>query len=163
MEFLKMSELTLNPANYLISKVSNKPVTHISFVNQQQSAEYIVRLSQAVKGKNFSTGPIDNLQEIKAKVLEEMNSASVKNYVSEPTKPTSKVQDELTEYALNFAKYLENKESSDKINMIMQEYNTISAIEEVGDYFQEGLVRMNKIYTIEEILAAVKLYTETVG
>lgn len=162
MEFLKASELTLNPANYLISKVSNKPVTHSSFVYQQITAEYIVRLAEAIKDKNFTPGKIDSLDQIKAEVRAEMSKASQRTYLADAVKPVSKVQDELTQHALDFIKYQENQNEVETINQIMQEYNTIAAIEEVGDYFSEGLVQLNKIYSINEILEAVKIYAEKV-
>jgi hypothetical protein len=42
----------------------------------------------------------------------------------------------------------------------MNQFNKINDVEQVGDYFSEGLVKLNKIYTIEEILAAVKIQVE---
>lgn len=163
MEFLKSSELTLNPANYLISSASNKPVNHPSFVSQQRAADYIVRLAEAVKDKNFTHGKIDDLAAIKSKVKAEMDAASTNNYVEMPNEPKSKVQDELTQHALDFVKYLDQKENAENINKIMQQYNSINDVETVGDYFQEGLVKLNKIYSINEILSAVKIYIEKVG
>jgi hypothetical protein len=163
MEFLKSSELTLNPANYLISKVTNKPVTHLGFVRQQQAADYIVRLANAIKDKNFTHGKIDDLQAIKNQVKAEINKAATKTYVPNEVEPVSKVQDELAQHALDFIAFVEKQEKVDHINTIMQEYNVIAAIEEVGDYFSEGLTQINKIYSINEILEAVKTYSEKVG
>ena len=40
----------------------------------------------------------------------------------------------------------------------MNEFNSIADIESVGDYFTEGLVKLNKIYSISEIQFAVESY-----
>jgi len=160
MEFLTSEKLQLNPAGYLVSKESGKPVNHDAFVAQQKAAEYVVKLSEAIKGKNFSAGKIDNLDEIKASVLDSINKANTKTYVNAPTKPTSKVQDELTELALAFVKYDEKKDEVKQINDMMAQFSAIDAIESVGDYFSEGLTKLNAIYSIEEILAAVTANVE---
>lgn len=162
MEFLKLSELSLNPAGYLVSEGSKKPVNHPLFVSQQEQAEYVVKLAEAVKDKNFTDSKVDNLEEIKAAVLASLNDSS-KKYISEPTKPTSKTNDELVQFALDFDKYNEQSHTSNKINTFMQQFNKIDDVETVGEYFTEGVVKLRKIYTIAEILSAVKIYTEKLG
>ncbi len=160
MEFLTVKDLTLNPAGYLISKESKKPVTHEVFVKQQKAAEYLVKLSEAIKDKNFKCGKLDDLNAIKAEVLAAINAKETKEFVKAPTKPVSKVNDELVEYALNFVKFEEEEASVKKLNKLMAEFDVIDAVETVGDYFSEGLVKLSKIYSIKEILAAVKANAE---
>lgn len=159
MEFLTAKQLELNAAGYLISKESKKPVNHEAFVKQQKAAEYIVKLAEAIKDKNFKCGKVDNLQSIKAEVLAAINDTA-KSYVSAPSKPTSKVQDELVKYALDFVNYEDSKVETARINEIMNEYNKIDDVESVGDYFSEGVVKLNAIYNIKTILAAVKITAE---
>lgn len=159
MEFLTAKQLELNAAGYLISKDSKKPVNHVDFVKQQKSAEYIVKFAEAIKDKNFTASEVDNLQEIKASVMAAINDTA-KSYVSEPAKPTSKVKDELVKYALDFVNYEDSKVEASKINEIMNEYNKIDDVESVGDYFSEGVVKLNAIYSIKQILAAVKITAE---
>lgn len=159
MEFLTAKQLELNAAGYLISKDSKKPVNHEAFVKQQKAAEYIVKLAEAIKDKNFKCGKVDNLQSIKAEVLAAIND-STKSYVATPVKPTSKVQDELVKYALDFVNYEDSKVETARINEIMNEYNKIDDVESVGDYFSEGVVKLNAIYNIKTILAAVKITAE---
>jgi hypothetical protein len=163
MEFLKSSELTLNPAGYLVSKTSKKPVTLESFVKQQQNAEYIVKLASAIKGKTFKVGKTDDLEAIKASVREEIYTSRVINYVEAPNKPTSKVKDELVKFALDFVQYEEDKSKVSNINTFMNQFNSINDVETVGDYFSEGLVKLNKIYTIKEIQEAVETNIEILG
>lgn len=157
MQFLKSNQLELNPAGYLVSKVDGKPVNHPLFVMQQRAAEYTVKLAEAIKDKNFKQGNVDNLEAIKQEVLISISNASTRNYVSEPKEPVSKVQDELTKHALDFVKFLEKKEETSKVNSLMNQFNKIDDVENVGDYFEEGLVKLNEIYTIKQILAAIKI------
>lgn len=156
-EFLKSSELTLNPANYLISATTNKPVIHKEFVEQQKRAHYVCSLAIAIKDKNFKPCQVDDLDAITRQVQAELDASDVTNYVAAPEKPTSKVQEELVQFALDFASYGDKKEQTDKINTFMQTFNAINNAEQFGEYFTEGLVKLNKIYSISEILEAVKI------
>lgn len=160
MEFLKLNDLELNPAKYLIAKKSQKPVTHAAFVAQQQSAHYIVSLADAIKGKTFKASKTDNLDAIKAEVKAAIAAKSVKEFVAAPTKPVSKVNDEMVQFALDFANFKTDESKAKELNKIMAEFDAIDGVESVGDYFSEGLVKLNKIYSTEEILAAVKATAE---
>ena len=160
MEFLTSKDLSLNAANYLISSSSKKPVAHLEFVRQQQAAEYLVKLAEAIKDKTFTASKVDNLAAIKAEVLRSIKEVTVVQYATAPTEPTSALLDELVKYAEDFDSYHDTKVSVSKINEFMNQFNKINDVEQVGDYFSEGLVKLNKIYTIEEILAAVKIQVE---
>ena len=157
MEFLTSSQLELNPAGYLVSTVSTKPVLHAEFVAQQKAAEYTVKLAEAIKDKSFTATKVDSIETIKQQVLASINKASVKSYVSAPAKPTNDINDQLVKFALDYVGYESDKLESSKINDFMQQFNKINDIEEVGEYFSEGLVKLSKIYTIVEILAAVTI------
>ena len=109
----------------------------------------------AVQGKTFKAGKLDDLEAIKASVRASMTN-DTKSYVEDPTKPVSKVNDEMVEFALNFAKYEDVKEQNKQINTFMNQFNSINDVESVGDYFSEGVVKLAKIYTVAEILEAVK-------
>jgi hypothetical protein len=160
MEFLTNQNLSLNKAGYLVSTESKKPVTHVEFVNQQKAAHYLVTLSNAIKDKTFVVGKADSYDAIKAEVLRSINEATVVQYATAPAEPTSALLDELVKYATDFDSYHDTKVSVSKINEFMNQFNKINDVEQVGDYFSEGLVKLNKIYTIEEILAAVKIQVE---
>jgi len=161
MEFLKTSELSLNAAGYLTIKKTGKPVAPINpaFVTQQKNAEYIVKLADAIAGKTFSAGKLDDLEAIKASVKASMYDET-KTYVAAPSKPVSKVNDELVKFALDFDKYNDDKTKTDKINEFMQQFNAISDVETVGDYFTEGVVKLSRIYSIGSILNAVEIHVE---
>jgi hypothetical protein len=160
MELLLASQIVINKAGYLVSVETNKPVTHTGFVVEQKQAEYVVKLAEAIKEKNFVSSKVDNLDDIKKQVWNDINKEAKKSYVPTPEKPTNDIQDQLTKFALDFVGYEDDKKKAEKINDFMQQFNTIDAIENVGDYFSEGLVKLNKIYSIQEILEAVKIHTE---
>lgn len=157
MNFLKLSEVTLNPAGYLVATETNKPVNHKEFAEQQKRAHYVCLLAEAIKDKNFKAVKVDDLDAIAKQVQADIDAKDVTNYVAAPEKPTSKVQEELVQFALDFASYGDKKEQADKINTFMQTFNAINNTEQFGEYFNEGLVKLNKIYSISEILEAVKI------
>ena len=160
MELLELKNLEVNKAGYLVSKLTKKPVTHAKFVEQQKQAEYIVKLSIAIMDKTFTCGKVDNLAEIKAAVLTAINSKNTKEYVAVPAKPKSKANDELVQFALDFVNYEESKAQVENINKLMAEFDVIDAVENVGDYFEQGLCKLNEIYDIKTILAAVQINAE---
>lgn len=162
MQFLKLNEISLNPAGYLVSTETNKPVNHKEFAEQQKRAHYVCSLAIAIKDKNFKPCKVDNLDEIAKQVQADIDAKDVTNYVAAPEKPTSKVQEELVQFALDFASYGDKKEQTDKINTFMQTFNAINNTEQFGEYFSEGLVKLNKIYSISEILEAVKINVEKI-
>ncbi len=162
MEFLKISELSLNPANYLISKTSGKPVNHTEFVKAQQGAEYIVKLAEAIKGKTFTAGKLDSLETIKASVRAAINNTN-QTYGTAPTKPVGELTSKLADEAMAFVEFDSKKSKFKQINDFMQSFNSIKAVEEVGDYFEEKTVKLANIYTISQIQTAVEATIEILG
>lgn len=160
MEFLTLNDLELNKAKYLISKTSKKPVTNVGFIAAQQAADYTVRLAEAIKGKKFTSDKLDDLNAIKAEVRAAIAAKAVKEHVTAPTKPVSKVNDEMVQFALDFVNFKTEESKVAKLNEIMAEFDAIDDVENNGDYFSEGLVKLNKIYTISEVLTAVKATAE---
>ena len=154
MQFLTTNKLELNAAGYLVS--NDQPVTHAQFVAEQKNAEYICKLADAIKGKKFKADKVDDLASIKAEIRASINATRSYTYEAVPAEPTSKIKDELTQFALDFDKFQDEKGNVEKVNSLMQQFNTIKDIETVGDYFSEGVVKLNKIYSIDEILSAVK-------
>jgi hypothetical protein len=159
-QLLKANEVEINAAGYLVSTKDQAPVNHPAFVAQQRAAEYTVKLAAAIKDANFKGGKVDSFAAIKAAVYAAINEAQEVVYVAAPKEPKSKLVDELAKYAEDFANHLDAKSNVAEINGLMNQFNSIKAIEEVGDYFSEGLVRLTKIYTTTEILEAVTLTVE---
>ena len=162
MEFLTNKQIELNAANYLISSNTKKPVNHIAFVAAQNQADYICRLADAIKGKTFKAGKLDDLCAIKAAVRAAMNDTK-QSYGTAPTKPTGELTSKLADEAMAFVEFDKTKSKFEQINNVMQQFNSISDIENVGDYFEEKVVKVARIYTISEIQAAVELTVDILG
>lgn len=162
MEFLKSESLVLNPAGYLISKESGKPVSHTDFVKSQQSAEYIVKLAAAISGKTFTCGKLDNLEAVKADVRAAINNTN-QTYGTTPVKPIGDLTSKLANEAMAFVEFDSKKSKFEQINSFMQSFNSIKSVEEVGDYFTENVVKLANIYTISQIEDAVSKTIEILG
>ena len=162
MEFLEAKDLGLNKAGYLISKTTSKPVNHTEFVKAQQAAEYIVKLAAAISGKTFTCGKLDDLDAIKASVRAAINNTN-QTYGTAPSKPVGDLTSKLADEAMAFIEFDSKKSKFTQINNFMQAFNSVKAIEECGDYFQESTVKLANIYTISQIQAAVEATIEVLG
>lgn len=151
-QFVKKEELKLINGGYL--SVGDKPVFHADFVTAQKSAEYVVAFAKHAKGKSFVDKKADSLEDIKKAVKEELATKSHK-YVAAPDKPKQKLTDELAAEAKAFMTFKENTTKSEKINSFLAQFNVIHEFEEFGLFFSEDIVKLNKIYTMKEIIEAV--------
>jgi len=162
MEFLKSSGLALNPAGYLISSETNKPVNHMSFVKAQYQADYLVRLASAIKGKTFTHSKLDDLEAIKDEVRKAMNNTNM-SYGTAPVKPVGDLTSKLADEAMAFVNFDKTQSKFNQINEFMQQFNSIRGVEECGDYFFEGVVKLNKIHSISDIQSAVEATIDILG
>jgi len=162
--FLKSNNVKLNAAGYLVtSDKAEKPVTHPAFVAEQEAAHYMVMLAKAIEGKTFKVANADDFAAIEAAVLKSINEAKVEEYVKAPAKPAMEITNKLTAEAEAFINHGQDVSKANQINAVMNQFNTIKSIEEVGDYFTEGLVKLKAIYTIAEIQSAVEARISKIG
>ena len=82
-----------------------------------------------------------------------------KTFVSKPTEVKKPLTAQLAEEAMAFMTFQENSGKVDKINSFLQQFEVISEFEEFGLFFESDIVKLNKIYTMKEIVDAV---TETI-
>ena len=155
MTLLNLSEISLDKAGYLVETKTNNPIFHEEFVNQQLEAEYVVLLAEEIKDKNFKPCAIDNIDKIHNDLKKRLNKDKLVNYLEVPSEPQNEVLNSLVNYALEFDSYLEEKNHVSQINKMMQKFNKINDIEQIGDRFECKFVKLNKIYNISEILKAV--------
>ncbi len=76
-------------------------------------------------------------------------------YVKGPkavSKPTHKL---LEDEALAFINFGKETSKVDKVNTFLSSFNIINEFEEHGLFFDQGIVKMNKIYTMKQIIDAV--------
>ena len=83
-------------------------------------------------------------------------SKSKVEYVSSPKKVKGELTEKLQEEAMTFIKFNSESSKTDKINKFLQQFNKLQEFEEFGLYFEEDICKLNKIYTIKEVVTAVK-------
>ena len=139
---------------YLSNGSEMNPVTNQEFVDAQKHAEYIVTYAQMAKGRNFKTSKVDSLDDLKRDVLAALSAKEVK-FVDAPTKVAQPLTEQLKSEALNFVNYQADTTKNDKVNAFLQQFNVINEFENVGLFFEQGIVKLNRIYTMAEIISAV--------
>ena len=160
--FLKSSELVLINGGYLSNKKDEAPVFNEQFVGQQKHAEFIVAFAAECKGKNFKQVEVANVESIRNTVLNSLNEKNKVEFVKGPKKAPSKMTDALAKEAMAFIDFDKSKSKVDKINNFLSQFETIHDFEENGLFFEEGIVKLGKIYTMKEIISAVTEVIELV-
>ena len=152
--FVKKEELTLINGGYLVIKEKETPVYNEQFITVQKHAEWVVTFAEKAKGKDFIGKQADSIADVKAEVMKALANKGVE-YIKSPKKVKQDLTEKLQEEALAFIKYQGESSKTEKINKFLQQFNIIQEFEEFGLYFEEDICKLNKIYTIEEIVKAV--------
>ena len=152
--FVKKEELTLVNGGYVVTGKNETPVYNEQFITVQKHAEWVVTFAEKAKGKDFVGKVPDSIESVKEEVRKALSSKGVE-YVKSPKKVKQDLTEKLQEEALAFIKYQGESSKTEKINKFLQQFNIIQEFEEFGLYFEEDICKLNKIYTIEEIVAAV--------
>lgn len=160
-EFLTKEEVFV--VKGYLSKNAKKvaPVYNQSFVGTQRHAEYIITFAEKAKGKDFVGKKADSIADLKA----EVQKALAKNdtqYLTVPAKVEQKLHKQLQDEALAFIKYDETLSKVEKVNKFLQQFNTIQEFETIGLFFEQDIVKLNKIYTIDEVVKAVEAVIDLV-
>lgn len=153
--FVKNGELTLVNGGYLTFGDKQTPVYNENFVAIQKHAEWVVTFAEKAKGKDFVGKKADSIADVKAEVLKTLSNSDVE-YVKAPKKVVTDLTDKLQAEALDFCKYHSELSKTEKINKFLQQFNIIQEYQEFGLYFEENICKLNKIYTIDEVVKAVK-------
>lgn len=153
-EFLKVSEVSLINGGY-VSNVEGNPVNNEKFVIAQRRAEYVIKLAEATEGKDFKGKKPDSFEEISKSVVDSLNSSKVTKYVETPDEPKYTITEKLKKEALAFMSFSDEADLNKQINQKMTEFDAVHEFETFGLFFEQGIVKLNKIYTIKEILEAI--------
>ena len=153
--FVKNGELALVNGGYMVTGEKQTPVYNEDFVAVQKHAEWVVTFAEKAKGKDFIGKQADSIADVKAEVLKALSNSAVE-YVKAPKEVKRELTDKLQEEALAFIKFHSETSKTEKINKFLQQFNIIQEYQEFGLYFEENICKLNKIYTIEEIVKAVK-------
>lgn len=157
-QFLKAGEVQLVNGGYLSNK-GEQPVYNEAFVNAQNHAEYVITFAKMAKGKNFKEVKADNLDDLKREVADLLNKDKKVTFVEKPSGIKRPTTDALAKEALSFMDFQKDSSKADKINDFMQQFKILQEFESFGLFFEEEIVKLNKIYSVAEVLAAV---TETI-
>lgn len=154
-QFLKNGQVTLVNGGYLVkTDENNTPVFNAEFVKAQQHAEYIVTFAQLAKGKDFVGKKADSLIDLEREVGEAL-AAKKKVFVTKPTAVEKTLTNQLAQEALAFINFEQNSSKVDKVNNFLQQFTVLSEFEELGLFFTEDIVKLNRLYTMEEVVTAV--------
>ena len=154
--FVKQEELSLVNGGYLVSGKDSTPVSNEEFVIAQKHAEYIISLAAATKGKDFVGKAPENLADIVSKVKEALYNKNITEFVKKPAKVKFPIGDQLKAEALAFIKGKTDSSNVDAINDFLIQFEVINEFEEFGLFFNQDIVKLNRIYTMKEIIDAVK-------
>lgn len=153
-QFLKATEVKLINGGYLSDNNGN-PVSNTAFVQAQRDAEYVITFATLAKGKDFTGKKADSLTDLRNEVAEALK-AKQKSFVEKPEFTENTLTKQLAEEALSFMNFTEKSSNVDKINAFLQKFTILSEFSEFGLFFEQDIVKLNKIYTIDEVVSSVK-------
>ena len=159
--FVKKSDLALINGGYLVTGKNETPVFNEKFISVQKHAEWVITFAEKAKGKDFVGKQADSIADVKDEVMKALASKGVE-YVKGPKNVKQDLTEKLKEEALAFIKFQGESSKTEKINKLLQQFNTLNEFSEFGLYFEEDICKLNKIYTIEEIVEAVTLIIDLV-
>jgi len=156
-KFLKSSEIALVNGGYLAIKGTTEmtPVTNDAFVKAQQHAEYIITFAKLAKGKDFKGKKADSLADLESAVRAELATKD-REFVAKPKKVVKKLSQQLADEAMAFMSFEKDTTKVEKVNAFLQQFNVLAEFEEFGLFFEDGIVKLNNIYSMKEIVEAVE-------
>lgn len=157
-QFIKNKALQLVNGGYL-SNLDGNPVFNQEFYIAQQHAEYIVTFATMAKGKDFVGKKADSIEGLKTEVIEFLNKNKSISFIEKPKEVKKPTHEKLASEALAFINFQEDTSKTEKINNFLQQFTVLKEFEDFGLFFDEDIVKLNKIYTMQEVIDAV---TETI-
>jgi len=152
--FLKKADLQLINGGYVCDSKEN-PVTNLEFIKAQQHAEYIVTFAEMAKEKDFKGKKADCLIELTASVKNALKAKDTV-YVKAPSKVKKPLTKQLADEAMAFMSFEKDTSKVEKINLFLKQFDSLNEFETFGLFFEPGIVKLNKIYKMKEIIEAVK-------
>ena len=153
--FLKSTEVQLSNGGYLTTK-TEQPIFNEDFVRLQKRAEFIIEFAKVAKTKNFAGKKADSLDDTKLEVWSKLNKAESVNYVTIESAPKNELTIKLQKEAMAFMTFKQDSSVTEKLNDALQEFNKLKEFETFGLFFTEEIVKLNKIYTVTEVVEAYK-------
>lgn len=150
-QFLKNNELALVNGGYLVNSNTNSPVGHKEFVALQHRAHYIATFAAAAKGKDLVGKKAVTLFDIKQEVADTLNKNKAIEFVSADPFTPGKITAALKSEALEFMSHGKDVSKAKKVNAFLQDFKLLAEFEEFGLFFNEDIVKLDRIYTMAEI------------
>lgn len=153
--FVEKGQLALKNNTYLVTGKGMLPVNNKEFYKAQVKAKFFDELSKEVKNHNFEHKAVTTIESVMNLVQNRLATTNVTTFIESGKAPKSELTDKLKSEAMDFMKYIESEGDVAALNAVMQEFVIIKKFEEVGLYFEQEVVELSKIYTIEEIIMFV--------
>lgn len=163
MQFLTANQVSLINGGYLSNSKTKEPIHNYDFCNAQRKAAFLDKLSKEVEGKSFETVKGECFSQIFEKALTDFNASKQVTYVATPAEPDQKLTIDLRNEALAWIGHQEDKGKTERINQRMQEFNPLVDFEKHGLFFDQGIIKLDKIYTVEEIVGFVTILEPFIG
>lgn len=160
MEFLKLVDVKLNEAGYLVSTQTGKPVNNEAFVNAQNEAHLFVSIANECKGKKFKADEVSVFTSIVDKVKKSLSEEAVYEYETAPKKPAFTISDKIAAEGVAFAEFEGKQSKASKVNRLLAQFEAIRKTEQVGEYFVEGVVNLKKLYSIDDLVTAARIIVD---
>jgi hypothetical protein len=156
-KFKEVKDVVLLNGGYVSDAATKKPITHVAFVAAQVRAHRLISIAAAMKGKTFVCSKVDDINAVIAKVDADLSATTVEAFVKSKAAVKGTLSAQLAAEALTFVKDTEGATVADAVNAQLQEFKIINEFESHGLFFKPGVVKLEKIYTIKEIVAAGKV------
>lgn len=154
--FKTQADVVLLNGGYLSDKGTKKPVNNTDFVKAQQSAHRLALIAQAIQGKNFTPCEVADINAIIAEVDAGLKTTQATEFVKVKAPKEGKLTAQLAAEALAWDADQEKASTNEAINARLQEFTVVNEFETHGLFFKSGIVKLEKIYTMKEIIATVK-------
>ncbi len=153
-KFLKVADVSLMNGGYLCTG-NSEPVYNKEFYTAQKAAEYVVEFAKVCSTMNFKTEKASTLQDAKNQVLNNIANKNKLTFLELPAINESPITDKLKEEALSFINNTDKRNQFSQINKYMLTFAAIKEFEDFGLFFEGEICKLDKIYTIKDILSAV--------
>ncbi len=155
-KFFKKGEVVLLNGGYVSAKATKKPINNAEFIAAQREAEFLVTLAANMAGKNFSALVVDSISDLVAETRAQLSATVTTEFVSAPAAPKATLTDKLRKEALAFTAHAKEAEEAEFVNSKLQAFNVINEFENHGLFFKSDVTKLNRIYTMDEVVAAAK-------
>ncbi len=153
--FLKQEGIQLVNGGYLSDSEEN-PVNNEQFVAAQRRAHRLVSIAAKMEGKTFEAQEVTNIDSLISEVDAELGAVATEEFVKVPVVKKGEVTADLAKEALAFIEGEDKVDLANKINARMQEFKVLNEFETFGLFFEKGVVKLDKIYTVKEVVDAAK-------